>query len=246
MAEIARDAVGRDRGRQRPSPPISTCSRPSASMARWTISAVGRRHRPGWPGALGVAVAAPSSRSCVSGDGSSMYSIQALWTAAHHDLPIVFVILANRGTACSSTISTPTASASMSSNKPYMHMDLSGPALGFCGHGQGHGHCRRPRVAKADDIGPGNHRGRLQVRQAAFGRDRDRREASDARGPYGPRAGCSRSRKAMNNPPPRASRTWGGSLDAIARAAPGQPGRSLPARTSFMPLPMYIFSRSSP
>ena len=48
-------------------------------------------------GAIGVAVAEPKRPIlCVSGDGSSMYSIQALWTAAHHDLPIVFVILANR------------------------------------------------------------------------------------------------------------------------------------------------------
>ena len=51
----------------------------------------------GVAGAIGVAVA-QSRRPilCLSGDGSAMYSIQALWTAAHHDLPIVFVILANR------------------------------------------------------------------------------------------------------------------------------------------------------
>ena len=29
------------------------------------------------------------------GDGSFQYSIQALWTAAQHQLPIVFVVLAN-------------------------------------------------------------------------------------------------------------------------------------------------------
>src|SRR5882757_6878751 len=51
----------------------------------------------GVAGAIGVAVAEPRRPIlCLSGDGSSMYSIQALWTAAHHDLPIVFVILANR------------------------------------------------------------------------------------------------------------------------------------------------------
>ena len=51
----------------------------------------------GVAGAIGVAVAEPKRPIlCLSGDGSSMYSIQALWTAAHHDLPIVFVILANR------------------------------------------------------------------------------------------------------------------------------------------------------
>jgi TPP-dependent trihydroxycyclohexane-1,2-dione (THcHDO) dehydratase len=32
---------------------------------------------------------------CISGDGSAMYSIQALWTATHCGLPVVFVILAN-------------------------------------------------------------------------------------------------------------------------------------------------------
>ena len=51
----------------------------------------------GVAGAIGVAVAETKRPIlCLSGDGSSMYSIQALWTAAHHDLPIVFVILANR------------------------------------------------------------------------------------------------------------------------------------------------------
>ena len=33
---------------------------------------------------------------CISGDGSAMYSIQALWTASHHRLPILFVIFNNR------------------------------------------------------------------------------------------------------------------------------------------------------
>ncbi len=31
------------------------------------------------------------------GDGSSMYSIQALWSAAHQKLPVVFVICDNGG-----------------------------------------------------------------------------------------------------------------------------------------------------
>ena len=49
------------------------------------------------PGALGVKLAHPDRPVvAVSGDGSAMYSIQALWTAAHHDLAVVFVILNNR------------------------------------------------------------------------------------------------------------------------------------------------------
>ena len=51
----------------------------------------------GFSGALGVKVAMPHrSVVALSGDGSAMYSIQALWTAAHHKLAIVFVVLANR------------------------------------------------------------------------------------------------------------------------------------------------------
>jgi benzoylformate decarboxylase len=34
---------------------------------------------------------------CSSGDGSAMYSIQALWTAAHHKLPLTVVISNNGG-----------------------------------------------------------------------------------------------------------------------------------------------------
>ena len=30
------------------------------------------------------------------GDGSSMYSVQSFWTAAHHHIPVVYIILSNR------------------------------------------------------------------------------------------------------------------------------------------------------
>ena len=51
----------------------------------------------GMPAAVGVALGKPASRViCLIGDGSSMYSIQALWTAAQLKLPITFVILNNR------------------------------------------------------------------------------------------------------------------------------------------------------
>ena len=51
----------------------------------------------GMPAAVGVALGKPGSRViCLVGDGSSMYSIQALWSAAQLKLPITFVILNNR------------------------------------------------------------------------------------------------------------------------------------------------------
>jgi benzoylformate decarboxylase len=52
----------------------------------------------GLPAAAGVALASPERRViCLLGDGSSLYSIQGLWTAAQHRLPISFVILNNCG-----------------------------------------------------------------------------------------------------------------------------------------------------
>ena len=51
----------------------------------------------GMPAAVGVALARPGTRVIgLIGDGSSMYSIQALWSAAQLRLPITFVILNNR------------------------------------------------------------------------------------------------------------------------------------------------------
>ncbi len=54
----------------------------------------------GWgiAAALGIQIAHPKRRVvAVLGDGSAMYSIQALWTAAHLKLPITFVIANNGG-----------------------------------------------------------------------------------------------------------------------------------------------------
>ena len=50
----------------------------------------------GLPAAVGAAMARPDRKVvAVIGDGSSMYGIQALWTAAREQLPVTFVILDN-------------------------------------------------------------------------------------------------------------------------------------------------------
>jgi benzoylformate decarboxylase len=49
------------------------------------------------PAAVGIALAKPDAKViALIGDGSAMYSIQALWSAAQLELPIAFVILKNR------------------------------------------------------------------------------------------------------------------------------------------------------
>jgi len=51
----------------------------------------------GLPAAVGVALARPSARViALVGDGSAMYSIQALWSAVQLKLAMTFVILNNR------------------------------------------------------------------------------------------------------------------------------------------------------
>ena len=53
----------------------------------------------GWAmgGALGVQVAEPSRKVvALIGDGSAMYSVQALWTAVRYDIPVTYVICNNR------------------------------------------------------------------------------------------------------------------------------------------------------
>jgi benzoylformate decarboxylase len=54
----------------------------------------------GWgiAAAVGVQLAQPARKVvALLGDGSAMYSIQALWTAAHQKLPITFVVFNNGG-----------------------------------------------------------------------------------------------------------------------------------------------------
>jgi benzoylformate decarboxylase len=50
----------------------------------------------GLPAAIGVKLAMPDRQViCAVGDGSALYSIQSLWTAAHYKLPVRFIIFNN-------------------------------------------------------------------------------------------------------------------------------------------------------
>ncbi|MBW4572628.1 MAG: thiamine pyrophosphate-binding protein [Tolypothrix carrinoi HA7290-LM1] len=52
----------------------------------------------GIPGAIGIKLAHPDKTVIgLTGDGGSMYTIQALWTAAHHNIDAKFVICNNQG-----------------------------------------------------------------------------------------------------------------------------------------------------
>jgi benzoylformate decarboxylase len=53
---------------------------------------------PGWglPGAIGLQLGDPSGRVvALPGDGAVQYTISGLWTAAQHNIPVVFVVARN-------------------------------------------------------------------------------------------------------------------------------------------------------
>ena len=95
----------------------------------------------GLAAALGVQAACPNRPVvALTGDGSAMYSIQALWSAAHHELPIIFVVLSNREyRVLKHNIDAYRQRFNAQSNRPYPHMDLLNPTLGFVEMAQGMG-----------------------------------------------------------------------------------------------------------
>jgi benzoylformate decarboxylase len=107
----------------------------------------------GIAGALGVSLALPTRPLiCVSGDGSAMYSITALWTAAHHKLPIIFVILANREyRILKHNIDIYRTRFAVDSNQPYAHLDLLAPELGFVEMAAGMG-VKGVRVSEPEEL----------------------------------------------------------------------------------------------
>src|SRR6202012_5166937 len=109
----------------------------------------------GLAGAIGVKVAMPDRPVvAISGDGSAMYSIQALWTAAHHRLAIVFVILANpEYRILKHNTDVWRQNFQAGTQHPYQQMDLAGPEFDFVRMAAGRG-VEGVRIDKADDIAP--------------------------------------------------------------------------------------------
>ncbi|NKB97199.1 MAG: thiamine pyrophosphate-binding protein [Pseudomonadales bacterium] len=95
----------------------------------------------GIAGAIGTAVALPEKQIlAISGDGSAMYSIQALWTAAHHKLNIFFVILANAEyRVLKHNLDIHRQRFDAPSDQPYPNMDLINPTLDFSSMATGMG-----------------------------------------------------------------------------------------------------------
>lgn len=105
----------------------------------------------GWgiAAAVGIQLAQPD-RPVVAliGDGSAMYSIQALWTAAHLDLPITFVIANNKGYRILKQ-----RLLAFHGNDNFIGMDFTEPEIDFVGLAQSLG-VTAERITAPDAVRP--------------------------------------------------------------------------------------------
>ncbi|WHO82761.1 thiamine pyrophosphate-binding protein [Rhizobium leguminosarum] len=87
------------------------------------------------------------------GDGAAMYSPQALWTAAHEELPVTFVVMNNREyNVLKKFMRSQTDYSSVRSNR-YLAMDLQNPAIDYVALAASMGVSAR-RIEKAIDVAP--------------------------------------------------------------------------------------------
>lgn len=107
----------------------------------------------GLPGALGVKLANPDRPVvAVVGDGSAMYTIQSLWSAARHHIPVVYIILSNRSyRVLKFNMNRYRRQLDIPSGRPYPFMDFDDPPLDFVQMAQGMGVASQ-RVSQPGDI----------------------------------------------------------------------------------------------
>ncbi|WP_028134553.1 benzoylformate decarboxylase [Bradyrhizobium japonicum] len=103
------------------------------------------------PAAVGMALGKPKQRTiCLIGDGSAMYSIQALWTAAQRKLPLTVIVINNSGYGAMRSFS------QVMQVRGVPGLEL--PGIDFVRLAEGMG-CHAVRVSKAAELGEALKRG---------------------------------------------------------------------------------------
>src|SRR5947199_752891 len=103
------------------------------------------------PAAVGMALGRSNGRIvCLIGDGSAMYSIQALWTAAQRKLPMTVVVINNAGYGAMRSFS----QVMQVRNVPGLEL----PGIDFVRIAEGMG-CDAVRICKAAELAPALVRG---------------------------------------------------------------------------------------
>ena len=103
------------------------------------------------PASVGMALGRPDIRTvCLIGDGSAMYSIQALWTAAQRKLPLTVIVINNAGYGAMRSFS------QVMQVRGVPGLDL--PGIDFVKIAEGLG-CDAVRVTKSSELAPALKRG---------------------------------------------------------------------------------------
>ncbi len=115
--------------------PFYTAGCPRHDLLALTGGAIGQ----GLPTAVGAAVACPGRKVlALDGDGSAMYTIQALWTMAREKLDVTSIIFNNRAYAILN-VELQRVQAEGSGEKAHAQLDLQQPPLDFVKLAQGMG-----------------------------------------------------------------------------------------------------------
>jgi acetolactate synthase-1/2/3 large subunit len=124
-----------------------TAGAPRHDVITLTGGAIGQ----GLPSAVGAAIACPDRKViALAGDGSSMYTIQALWTMAREKLDVISIIFNNRSYAVLN-IELQRVGAGNVGEKARAQLDLRTPALDFVHLGEGMGVSSR-RTTTTDEF----------------------------------------------------------------------------------------------
>ena len=125
--------------------PVMTAGAPAHDLITLTGGAIGQ----GLPNAIGAAIACPD-RPVIAliGDGTAMYTIQALWTMAREGLDVTAIIFNNRSYSVLN-VELERVGAGRSGEKAQSQLDISGPDLDFTRLAQGMGvHAVRAETAE--------------------------------------------------------------------------------------------------
>ena len=133
--------------------PMYTAGAPRHDVITLTGGAIGQ----GLPNAVGAAIACPDRKViALSGDGSAMYTLQALWTMAREKLDVVTIIFNNRAYAILN-VELQRVGAVGASDRARAQFDLNTPPIDFVRLGEGMGVASRRARTTAEFLDAFGH-----------------------------------------------------------------------------------------
>jgi benzoylformate decarboxylase len=108
----------------------------------------------GMPAAVGCSLGLDRNPVvCLVGDGAALYSPQALWTAAHEELPVTFVVMNNREYNVLKAFMRAQAGYASARSNHFVAMEIDQPSIDFLALAKSMGVPAR-RIERASDIAP--------------------------------------------------------------------------------------------